>query len=101
MVPILADDGFRGMVKRELISMIVDAGLLDEFIRWLSIKLGGHVDPVKLDLVDIDYIVGFMREKNLVSDDNFPIEIMGENPDLEESVRTPTKEKRTKRYKPT
>ncbi|GAY25319.1 hypothetical protein ATG_05220 [Desulfurococcaceae archaeon AG1] len=95
------DGGLRGMVKEDLISIIVDAGLLDEFIRWLSTRLGGHVDPVKLDSVDIKYMVEFLREKNLVSEDNSPLEIMGENPDLEESVRKTTKEKRTRKYKPT
>lgn len=95
------DSGLKSLVKQDLISMIIDAGLLDEFIKWLSIKTGGHVDPVRLDSVDIDYVVEFLREKNLVSEDNSPLEILGENPDLDKSIRAPTKEKRTRRYKPT
>ncbi len=95
------DSGLKGLVKQDLISIIIDAGLLDEFIKWLGTRTGGHVDPVRLDSVDIDYLVEFLREKNLVSEDNSPLEIVGENPDLEGRVRTSTKERRTRRYKPT
>jgi len=95
------EGGLKNLVKEDLISIIVNAGLLDEFIRWLSIKLGGHVDPVKLDSVDIKYMVEFLREKNMVSEDNSPLEIIAENPDLEKSIRKIAKEKRTRKYKPT
>lgn len=95
------DSGLKGLVKQDLISMIIDAGLLDEFIKWLGARSGGHVDPVRLDSVDIDYLVEFLREKNLVSKDDSPLEIMGDNPDLESGVKTSTKERRTRRYKPT
>jgi hypothetical protein len=98
----MSGDDLKRIVKEDLISIIIDAGLLDEFIAWLNRKAGGHVDPIRLDSIEIDYIVEFLREKNLISSDTISFELASGDPieEIEKNVRE-NKEKRTRKYKPT
>jgi hypothetical protein len=99
----LSDEGLRRLVKEDLLSMIIDAGLLEEFIGWLRRKMGGHIDPVKIDNIEIRYMVEFLREKNLLSSDPIPMDLDVDDKlekEVERSMRN-AGERRTRRYKPT
>lgn len=98
----MSGDDLKRIVKEDLISIIMDAGLLDEFIAWLNRKTGGHVDPIKLDSIEINHIVEFLREKNLIPSDSISFELASRDPveEIEKNIRE-NKEKRTRKYKPT
>jgi len=98
----LQGEDLRRIVKEDLISMITDAGLLDEFIAWLRNRLGGHIDPMKIDSVDIKHMVEFLREKNMLSGDPMPVDHdLGEELEEVERALRNIKERRTRKYKPT
>ncbi len=96
-------EDLRKVVREDLISMMTEAGLLDEFIAWLRSKMGGHIDPIKIDSIDIRYIVEFLREKNILPSDPLPPDLDIDSKleeEIERSLRN-TKERRTRKYKPT
>ncbi len=99
----MSAEDLKKVVREDLISMITEAGLLDEFIAWLRSKMGGHIDPIKIDSIDIRYIVEFLREKNILSSDPLPPDLDIDTKleeEVERSLRN-TKERRTRKYKPT
>jgi hypothetical protein len=99
----VSSEDLKRIIREDLMSMITEAGLLDEFIAWLRSKMGGHIDPIKIDSIDIRYMVEFLREKNILSGDPLPPDLDIDSrleEEVERSLKN-TKEKRTRKYKPT
>jgi len=98
----LQGEDLKKIVKEDLISMIADAGLLEEFIAWLRNRLGGHIDPIKVGDVDIKYMVEFLREKNMLSGDPMPLDHdPGVGLEDVERILSNMRERRIRKYRPT
>lgn len=57
-------------IKRELISLIINAGLEEDFIEWLKIQGRTHIIG-KMDNVPDELILAYVREKRLVIEEEF------------------------------
>ncbi|MEM2009616.1 MAG: hypothetical protein QXV51_02105 [Thermosphaera sp.] len=55
-------------MKRELISLIINAGLEEDFIEWLKIQGRTHIIG-KMDNVPDELILTYVKEKKLVVED--------------------------------
>ncbi len=58
--------------REKLVSMILDAGLLEEFLEWYRRKVGKHIEDVRLTSISEDILYEFVRSKRLVDEDQNP-----------------------------
>ena len=64
----------KDLSKEKLTSLILDAGLLEEFLKWYREKVGMHIDNIKLNSVDYELLYQFAQLKRLIDtqEDNLP-----------------------------
>jgi hypothetical protein len=62
--------------KEKIISTILDAGLLEEFLNWYRERIGEHIDNVRLSSIDYEILYEFAKKKKILEgeqqDENLP-----------------------------
>jgi len=86
--------------KNEYIERIIEAGLLEDFIKWLASKGVDTSDPFLLDNIDEELLIEYIDKMNLAEATSNPIEEEMEKKDFATSLeprnvkpRTPPKRK--------